>query len=119
MIRVALGILVGLTIGAVLFTLQARARPPVPGPVFKAVRAEFPTRPLRVQAFDVVSCETGGTYSIYSGYGKHDYWGLFQFGGWARSRYGFGWSARAQAHAAYRYWLDSRWSGWECQPRNA
>lgn len=53
MSKVALGVV----IGVLLVPLSSRARPPVPPTVFKAVRASFPTRPLRVQAFDVAYCE--------------------------------------------------------------
>lgn len=109
MSKVALGVV----IGVLLVPLSSRARPPVPPTVFKAVRASFPTRPLRVQAFDVAYCES--RYSIYATNGQ--YLGLFQFGEWARSTYGFGWDAYSQARAAYRYYRESGWSGWECKPR--
>ena len=95
-----------------LQTDAATAPPPVPPSVFKAVRANWKTTAERVKAFDVISCETGGTYSTRASNGQ--YLGLFQMGSWARSRFGHGWSARAQAHAAHLYWLVSGWSGWSC-----
>lgn len=106
-------ILLGICIGVLLVTIQAQARPPVPAPVFKAVRAYWKTRPERIAAFDVAYCES--RYSIYATNGQ--YLGLFQFGEWARSTYGFGWDAYSQARAAYRYYRESGWSGWECKPR--
>jgi hypothetical protein len=70
------------------------------------------------EAISVSSCETGGTFSLYAGEGKHQYLGLFQMGSYARSRYGHGYNAWAQARAAYRYFVDSGrdWSPWSCQP---
>jgi len=47
---------------------------------------------------------------------RGDYLGLFQFGDYARARFGFGWDALTQARAAYRYFLDAGWSPWECRP---
>lgn len=68
------------------------------------------------QAIRVVACETGGTYSVTARNG--DYVGLFQFGSYARSTYGFGWTAIAQTRAAWRYFKASgyRWTAWSCKP---
>jgi hypothetical protein len=44
------------------------------------------------------------------------YLGLFQFGSWARARFGFSWSPWEQARAAARYYRHSGWSGWACKP---
>ena len=98
--------------GVCWFTADGQPRPPVPGPVYAAVRSTPWHRAQRIQAFDVIYCES--RYSVFATNGQ--YLGLFQFGSWARSRFGFGWSARAQAWAAWRYWSVSGWSGWECQP---
>lgn len=106
------GLLIGLAIGASLFSLQARARPPVPGPVFKAVRTYWLTRAERVKTFDVIACETGGAYNTNAKNGQ--FLGLFQMGDWARRRYGHGSTALAQARAAHLYYLESGWSGWAC-----
>jgi hypothetical protein len=93
-------------------TTPAWSRPPVPANVFRAVRAYWKTTPERVKAFDVVACETGGTYSTTAQNGQ--YLGLFQMGSFARARYGHGSSARAQARAAHRYYVDAGWSPWSC-----
>jgi hypothetical protein len=89
---------------------QAQARPPVPAPVFKAVRTYWHTKPERIKTFDVIWCES--RYSIWAENGQ--YLGLFQMGDWARSTYGHGYSAMAQARSAHRYYMDSGWTGWEC-----
>jgi hypothetical protein len=70
------------------------------------------------QAMSVANCETGGTFSVWAGYGKHDYWGLFQMGYGERRTYGHGWNPWAQARAAYRYFVASGrdWSPWTCKP---
>ena len=106
-----------LTIAAVVLVALSRcsdavARPPVPANVFKAVRAYWKSPAERRKAFDVVSCETGGTYSTTATNGQ--YLGIFQTGSWFRARYGFGSSARAQARAAHRGWVELGWSQWEC-----
>lgn len=112
-------LLLGLLIGAATMTLilsgMARARPPVPGPVFKAVRAHWQTRSERIQAFDVCYCES----RYYTGARNGEYLGLFQCGLFCRLHYGFGWDAMSQARSAYRYFVDSGrdWSPWSCKPR--
>ncbi len=108
-------LLTGIVIG-IIFTLAwqtaAQARPPVPGPVFAAVRHYWKDPVERRKAFDVVSCETGGRYNTTARNGQ--YLGIFQAGEWFRSRYGFGSSADAQARSAYRGWRELGWSQWEC-----
>ncbi len=99
--------LVGLLI---LLAQNARARPPVPPDVFRAVRAEWKPKSERVNALDVVWCES--RYSTTATNGQ--YVGLFQMGTWARARYGHGWTASAQSHAAHRYYVECGWSGWTC-----
>jgi len=63
------------------------------------------------EAVAVARCES--TLNVYARNG--DYWGLFQFGSFARAHYGFAWNAWTQARAAYRYFLDAGWSPWECR----
>ena len=94
------------------FVPNSDARGPVPPDVFKAVRTYWKTPADRVKAFDVIACETGNRYNTTARNGQ--YLGLFQMGSFARSRFGHGWTARAQAHAAYRYWLVAGWSPWSC-----
>ena len=65
------------------------------------------------EAVAVVRCETGGTFSTRAS-NSGVYLGLFQFGPYARARYGFGSTALAQARAAYRYFRDAGWAPWEC-----
>jgi hypothetical protein len=55
-------------------------------------------------------CES--TLNVYATNGQ--YQGLFQMGDYARSRYGHGWDAWAQARAAYAYFRDAGWAPWEC-----
>lgn len=107
--------------GALIIAGQTYGRPPVPPHVFKAVRAYWKTRPERVKAFDVISCETGGTYSIWAQNGQYE--NLFQMGYSERRTYGWhvaGSPARLAARAAHRYWAASGrdWSPWSCQPRS-
>ena len=102
--------LVAFLAGMFIIVEQARARPPVPPDVFVAVRSYWHHRADRVRAFDVIACETGGKFNTTATNGQ--YLGLFQMGSWARSRYGHGETARAQARAAFRYWRESGWSGW-------
>jgi len=64
------------------------------------------------EAVAVARCES--TLSVYARNG--DYWGLFQFGSFARAHYGFAWNAWTQARAAYRYYRDAGWSPWTCRP---
>ena len=64
------------------------------------------------EAISVATCESH--LNVYARNGQ--YLGLFQFGSFARARYGFAWDALTQARAAYRYWRDAGWSPWQCQP---
>ncbi len=68
------------------------------------------------QAVAVARCESG--LSVWARSPGGTYLGLFQFGSFARARYGFGWDAWTQARAAYRYFRDSgyRWTAWTCRP---
>lgn len=68
------------------------------------------------QAFNVADCETGGTFDPYAGYGRHEYWGIFQMGSNERQRFGFAFNAWTQAKAARRYYNLSGWSPWSCLP---
>ena len=69
--------------------------------------------PLGNEALSVAYCESGPKLWPYArSSGGH--LGMFQFGSYARSRYGFSWSPWAQARFAYRYWLDAGWSPWSC-----
>lgn len=75
-------------------------------------------RPCRTaqEAWNVAKCETGGTFSVWAGYGKHSYWGLWQMGTSERERYGHAWNVWGQARAAARYWRAAEWSPWQCLP---
>jgi hypothetical protein len=101
--------------GLAILAEQARAaRPPVPAPIFKAVRAEWRSPADRRKAFDVVACETGNTYDLEAANGQ--YLGIFQMGSRERRICGHGPTARAQARAA-RCWFDKTgadWSPWTC-----
>lgn len=73
---------------------------------------------LRV-ALDVASDEAGsGDIDSHPFCTRTDngvgFWGCFQFGSWARSVFGFAWSALGQAWAAFKYVVSSGgWcSGW-------
>lgn len=70
------------------------------------------------EALSVARCETGGTFNIWAGRHKHQYWGLFQMGSSERARYGHGWNAWDQARAAHKYYVASGrdWSPWQCRP---
>jgi hypothetical protein len=68
--------------------------------------------PLGREALNVAYCESGPNLWPYARNGQ--YLGMFQAGAWMRSRFGFSWSPWVQARAAYRYWLESGWSGWSC-----
>jgi hypothetical protein len=79
----------------------------------RVIRAVFGPR-YDDQAVAVASCESG--LSVWAKNGQ--YLGLFQMGSYARSRYGHGWNAWAQARAANHYFRDSGrdWSPWSCKP---
>jgi len=69
------------------------------------------------QALEVARCETGNTFDIWAGYGKHQYLGLWQMGNYERRRFGHGWNAWEQAKAAHKYYVVSGkdWSPWSCR----
>jgi len=67
------------------------------------------------EAISVATCESHLNPRAIGGAGNA-YYGLFQFGPFARAHYGFAWDALTQARAAYRYFLDAGWSPWQCQP---
>ena len=70
--------------------------------------------PYCQQALSVSWCES--RWYIWAGNGQ--YLGLFQMGDYARSTYGHGSGAWAQAKAAKRYFMASGrdWSPWTCKP---
>lgn len=66
-------------------------------------------------AVRLVECETGGTFDptiVGNSRGADPYYGLFQFGAYARSRYGFGWDAASQIYAAKRMRDAESWTPW-------
>ncbi len=75
------------------------------------------------QAVAVARCESGLSTGALNGpwppsrY-RETYAGAFQFGSFARSRYGFGWDIWTQARAAYAYFKAAgySWSPWQCKP---
>lgn len=69
------------------------------------------------QGFIVAGCETGQTWDIRAGVGKHNYWGLFQMGYTERHTYGFAFSPWSQATAARKYFNISGWKPWDCAYR--
>jgi hypothetical protein len=64
------------------------------------------------QAVRVAECES----HLWPYARNGQYLGMFQFGAWARARFGFSWSPWEQARAARRYHRMSGWSGWGCKP---
>ena len=64
------------------------------------------------EALRVSWCES--RHNVFARNGQ--YWGLFQEGEFARSHYGFAWTAWAQTRSAYAYFLDAGWSPWTCRP---
>jgi hypothetical protein len=80
--------------------------------VFKAVRHYWRARTDRVEAFNIVACETGNRYNTTARNGQ--YLGLFQMGSSERARFGHGSTAMAQARAAHRYFVVAGWSPWSC-----
>ena len=66
------------------------------------------------QALRVSWCES--RWYVHATNGQ--YLGLFQMGSYARSAFGHGPGAWAQARAAYRYFVASGrdWSPWACKP---
>jgi hypothetical protein len=114
------GFILGCLLMSGVLSVQADSRPPIPGPVFRAVRIYWHTKKERVQAFDVASCETGGRYNTTARNGQYE--NIFQMGYSERRHYGWhvaGSPAWMAARAAYRYYVASGrdWSPWECKPR--
>lgn len=66
------------------------------------------------QALAVSWCESHHHTTSVNG----QYLGLFQMGGYARSKYGHSSTALGQSYAAYHYFVDSGkdWSPWSCKP---
>jgi hypothetical protein len=66
------------------------------------------------QAVTVARCESRLATTARNG----QYLGLFQMGSWERSVFGHGPSARAQAEAAFRYFVRTgrTWRPWTCTP---
>lgn len=69
--------------------------------------------PLGNKALDVAYCESGPNLWPYASNGGA-YLGMFQFGSYARARYGFSWSPWKQARSAFAYWRVSGWAPWSC-----
>jgi hypothetical protein len=69
--------------------------------------------PLGDKALSVAYCESGPNLWPYAS-NAGTYLGMFQFGPYARSRFGFSWSPWAQARGAYRYWSVAGWGPWQC-----
>lgn len=91
--------------------LARRLGRPVPAIIAVWGTAEAPA------ALAVSRCESGYRTEATNG----QYLGLFQMGAYARSRFGHGSSALAQALAAHAYYVSSGrdWSPWSCKPWGA
>jgi hypothetical protein len=98
--------------------VQAHWRPNTPHNRIHAINHAFCGQvngcQLGNEALRVAYCESGVNLWPYARNGQ--YLGMFQFGSWARSTFGWSWSPWGQARAAYRYWRVSGWSGWACRP---
>jgi hypothetical protein len=74
------------------------------------------------QAIAVAGCETGGTFSVWAGYGSA-HTGLFQMGRREREIYAAGaghwWGWWAQTRAAREYFVATgrTWRPWTCKPK--
>jgi hypothetical protein len=65
------------------------------------------------KALRVAWCESRfSIYAVGNRYGADPYYGLFQFGAYARRTYGFAWDARVQARAAKRMRDREGWRPW-------
>jgi hypothetical protein len=111
-------ILLGMAIGVLLSVLPARSHN-LPGTVHNRRHAiihafchSYHHCALGEQALNVAYCESGSNLWPWASDGE--YLGMFQFGSFARSSYGFSWSPWEQARAAFRYWAVAGWSPWEC-----
>ena len=114
MTRIALGIALGLLIAA--FQAKAHFKPNTVHNRIHAINYAFCHNlspcALGAKAIDVAYCESGPNLWPYARNGQ--YLGMFQFGGYARSAFGFSWSPWEQSRAAYRYWRVSGWAPWQC-----
>jgi hypothetical protein len=70
---------------------------------------------LGYQAFRVAKCESGWSLAVHA-HSPGGHLGMFQFGSFARSTYGFAWNPWVQSAAAYRYFRAAGWSPWACRP---
>jgi hypothetical protein len=66
--------------------------------------------PECAKAIRVARCESH--MNPYSRSSSGLYWGMFQFGAYARARYGFAWSPWVQARAAARMVRVEGWGPW-------
>ena len=64
------------------------------------------------RALNVAWCES----SLRPWAGLGQYRGMWQMGAAERRRYGHGRGAWKQTRAAKRYWNQSHWRPWQCQP---
>ena len=79
--------------------------------------------PLGREAVRVARCESGPNlwpYALNGPWppqpGRETYAGMFQFGSFARSTFGFAFNPWEQARAAHRYFVMAGWSPWQCKP---
>lgn len=107
--RVLVGMIVALSLFATSATAGSQDSSSYNASVIRKVFG-----PYGAQAVRVAYCES--RLSIWSRNGQ--YWGLFQMGSYARSRYGHAWNAWAESRAAYHYFRDSgrTWGPWSCRP---
>ena len=108
--RRIVALLTRLRIGAGTQRHVDSASKPGSSPVRRAICSVFGAHCS--EALRVAWCES--RWNVHATNGQ--YWGLFQFGSFARAHYGFAWNAWAQARSAYRYFLDAGWSPWTCRP---
>lgn len=127
MTRFLQGFSLGLVVMGLLAVLPARSHN-LPGTRHNRIHAityafchTLKPCPLGAEALDVARCESGPNYWNYAHNGplpftknQETYAGMFQFGSYARSSFGFSWSPWQQARSAYRYWLVAGWSPWSC-----
>lgn len=77
-----------------------------------AITSTWPKR-YWSEAYQVAGCETGGSYDPRAVGGGGLYFGLFQQGSYQRKKYGFGWTALAQAKSAWLAFKDNGFC-WTC-----
>lgn len=69
--------------------------------------------PECAKALRVAWCESRfNVYAVGNRYGRDPYYGLYQFGAYARRTYGFAWNALTQARAAKRMRDAEGWRPW-------